>query len=261
MPTRSRRATAQLPALPKHRRRRAQRADNRCLRPRAALDGRRLPRHAARQPAAARRSSPAFLTITVTDPHGQAGALHPVVRSARARDLLPRGHARLLPHARLRPRRERLHELARRRASVTGTLVDAGEASRRRARPRAPEPGASSCRRERDGRVLTVPFTLARSTMTRSNTRTNRRSLSIARAAVASRSSSRSRRRTRTSARRSSSRRREQVFTLAVPTEKENASTTQDRAHRPPGLLDRLVHPRARLEALGRSRPAPARTP
>ena len=55
-----------------------------------------------------------FLTVTVAGPHGQAGALHAVVRRARARDLLPAGLARLLPHPRLRPRRRRLHEHARR---------------------------------------------------------------------------------------------------------------------------------------------------
>ena len=41
---------------------------------------------------------------------GQAGRVHAVLRRARPRDLLPQGLARLLPHPRLRARRERLHE-------------------------------------------------------------------------------------------------------------------------------------------------------
>ena len=42
-----------------------------------------------------------------------------------------------------------------------------------------------------------------------------------------------------------------QVFTLAVPTEKENATTTKVELTPPDRLLDRLVHRRAGLEALG----------
>src|SRR6185503_4472008 len=84
----------------------------------------------------------------------EAGALLAVVRSARPRDLLPRGNARLLPHARMRPRRERLHELAGRRERRR-PLLDAGEAARRRARARrrnlAPLP-AYACRRPRHHR-------------------------------------------------------------------------------------------------------------
>ena len=48
-------------------------------------------------------------------PAGPPGDLHAVVRRARARDLLPQGLARLLPHAHLRAGCERLHEHARRR--------------------------------------------------------------------------------------------------------------------------------------------------
>ena len=45
-----------------------------------------------------------------------------------------------------------------------------------------------------------------------------------------------------------------QVFTLAVPTEKEDASTTSVELTPPGGLLDRLVHPVAGLEARRRSK-------
>ena len=56
---------------------------------------------------------PALLDFTVTDAGREAGDVHAVVRRARARDLLPPGIARLLPHARLRARRLRLRERPR----------------------------------------------------------------------------------------------------------------------------------------------------
>ncbi len=47
-------------------------------------------------------------------PARASGDLHDLARSARARDLLPRRHARLLPHPRLQPRRDLLQLRARR---------------------------------------------------------------------------------------------------------------------------------------------------
>src|SRR5205807_614587 len=47
-------------------------------------------------------------------PAGTAGRLHPVVRRARPRDLLPRVLAGLLPYARVRSGRDELHESLRR---------------------------------------------------------------------------------------------------------------------------------------------------
>ena len=131
----TRRHAAELPAVPNGRRRRRRTSRSRCRRRRATVEADGYPLHAARQPAAEARSRPAFLDDRRHRPAREAGALHAVVRRARARDLLPRGHARLLPHARLRARRERLHELPRRRAG-RGQLDDAGKAARRRSRSR-----------------------------------------------------------------------------------------------------------------------------
>ena len=62
----------------------------------------------------------------------QAGEVHAVVRGAGARDLLPQGALRVLPHARLQPGRRRLHQRAR-RSKVTGSSATPGQADRRRA--------------------------------------------------------------------------------------------------------------------------------
>ena len=72
------------------------------------------------------------LTATITDPSGKLGRLSPLVRRARARDLLPRGLARLLPHPRLRAVDARLHEHPRRREGGRPP-GRAGTAQRRRA--------------------------------------------------------------------------------------------------------------------------------
>src|SRR4029450_288648 len=61
----------------------------------------------------------------------EPGALHALVRGSRARDLLPRRPARLLPHARLRPGYGRLRKRPRRFARC-GYVDEAGPASRRR---------------------------------------------------------------------------------------------------------------------------------
>ena len=66
--------------------------------------------------------------------------------------------------------------------------------------------------------------------------------------------------RMRTSARRSRCE-GTQLYSLAVPTEKEGATHDQDRADRPVGLLDRLVRRRAPAGSARCSRPARARTP
>ena len=77
----------------------------------------------------------AFLSFTVTSPDGAPAQFTPVVRRARARDLLPEGIARLLPHARVRAGCGELHEPARRREG-DGDVDDAREADGRRARAR-----------------------------------------------------------------------------------------------------------------------------
>ena len=92
-----------------------------------------------------------LVTVDVTDPQGKPGALHAVVRRARPRDLLPPRLARLLPHARLRARRQRLHERARRRRR-SRALSTPGQAEGRGARARARDlaavpPGARSAAR------------------------------------------------------------------------------------------------------------------
>ena len=51
-----------------------------------------------------------------------------------------------------------------------------------------------------------------------------------------------------------------QLFTLAVPTEKEDATHDEDRADRPRRLLDRLVRAGRRAGSARSSRPARART-
>ncbi len=76
---------------------------------------------------------PALLDFTVTGPDGKPGGVHAVVRSARARDLLPPRLARLLPHARVRAGSDRLLERAR-RSEGDGHVGDAGPAEGRRAR-------------------------------------------------------------------------------------------------------------------------------
>ena len=120
---------------------------------------RRLPLHDRTDAQPCMRSRRGSLTITVTDPHGKPARVHAVVRRARARDLLPEGLARLLPHARLRARRVRLHELPR-RDEGDRQLVDARKADRRRARPGRRARGVSSFSARSDGHVLTAPFTL-----------------------------------------------------------------------------------------------------
>ena len=107
------RAAAELPAVRLAPRRRVRTARRSCRRSprRDVVDGYRFTLHGRPNLHAIQAG---FLTITVTDPTGKPGAVHAVVRRARARDLLPAGLARLLPHARLRPRRGRLHERARR---------------------------------------------------------------------------------------------------------------------------------------------------
>ena len=101
--------------------------------PGAARDDRRLHVHAAPAPPL-HAIQPAFLTVTVRDPSGRPAEFTPVVRGARARDLLPQGLARLLPHARLQRGRGRLYERAR-RDEGDGELDDAREADGRRPRP------------------------------------------------------------------------------------------------------------------------------
>ena len=68
------------------------------------VDGYRFTLHGAPH---LRAIEPAFLSFTVTRPNGAPAHVHAVVRRARARDLLPQGIARLLPHARVRARRAR----------------------------------------------------------------------------------------------------------------------------------------------------------
>src|SRR5205085_7865950 len=72
----------------------------------------------------------------------------------RARDLLPEGVARLLPHARVRPRRDGLHERARSDPG-DGHFDDPGEADRGSARAGrghvAPLPAVQGGRTRPDG--------------------------------------------------------------------------------------------------------------
>ena len=96
-------------------------------------------------PAKLRAIEPALISMTVTDPHGQAGEADAVVRRPRARDLLPPGALRVLPHARLQPRSGRLHQRARRQQGHR-QLGDAREADRRRDPARLRAPGGCSCR-------------------------------------------------------------------------------------------------------------------
>ena len=76
----------------------------------------------------------AFLTVDGRRLPRPAGSIHSLVRRPRARDLLPPRLARLLPHARLRARSERLHQPAR-RSERYGHVLDPGQAASRRARP------------------------------------------------------------------------------------------------------------------------------
>ena len=76
----------------------------------------------------------AFLKATVTDPSGKPATFTPWFGALAHAIFFRAGLARLLPHARLRPRRSRLHECARRDAGHR-QLVDARRAQRRRARP------------------------------------------------------------------------------------------------------------------------------
>src|SRR4029077_7089388 len=61
------------------------------------------------------------------------GEVRPVVWRPRARDLLPQGLARLLPHARVQPERHRLH-VDPRRCARRRSLVETRAAERRRPR-------------------------------------------------------------------------------------------------------------------------------
>src|SRR5439155_13069163 len=118
----------------------------------AGADRRRLPLRARRRGASRRdpgdaRPRERHLQRRVRD-------VPDLLRGARTRDLLPAGLARLLPHARLRPRRDRLHELPRRRTG-DGQVDDAWQADGRSARagPRhlaAVPPGAGR-RKDPDG--------------------------------------------------------------------------------------------------------------
>ena len=99
-----------------------------------------------------------LVTVDVTGPDREAREVPALVRRARPRDLLPPGQPRLLPHPRLRPGRERLHERAR-AGQGHGQLDDAREAQRRRPRPRAGK-WRLFLQRKVDGKVLTVPFVL-----------------------------------------------------------------------------------------------------
>src|SRR6185437_2103334 len=150
----------------------------------------------------------------------------PVVRRARSRGLLPPGLARLLPHAHLRPERGRVHERAG-RGEGDGNLDDAREADDRRPRahPRhvAPLPPVQGQRPRRDGAVH-----LDRQTVNprRAPTMTKRLTV-LAAVAVAALAASAS-----ASAHAHVSppvalAKQTQSFTLAVPTEKEGATTTQ----------------------------------
>ena len=81
-------------------------------------------------------------------PSGRAGPqrhLRAVVRSARPRDLLPRGLARLLPHARVRGGRAELHDGARRRRRSAGTRPPRASSPSACCSP-SPGRGGCSCR-------------------------------------------------------------------------------------------------------------------
>ena len=92
-------------------------------------------------------------------PERQAGRLPPLVRRARARDLLPAGLARLLPHARLRAVDARLHEHLRRREGRRPP-GRAGKAERRACCCPSPGPGGLFLQFRDRGRIVTAPFTL-----------------------------------------------------------------------------------------------------
>src|SRR5581483_968419 len=85
---------------------------------------------------------------------GEAAEADPVLRRARARDLLPQGLARLLPHARLRAERGRLLEPYPRAGR---NLDHARNPARRRAAPTARDlaalPADGAGREDRDGAV------------------------------------------------------------------------------------------------------------
>ena len=119
---------------------------------------RRLPVHDARKPPSARDPG----RVPDGDRHGSerpAGPLRAVVRGTRARDLLPQGLARLLPHARLRTRSRRLHEPARRRDVSPGPRRRPGKLT-----VGVLVPVAGTWRLflqcQVNGHILTAPFTL-----------------------------------------------------------------------------------------------------
>ena len=99
-----------------------------------------------------------LLDIDVTDARGRPATFEPYYGALAHAIFFRKRLARLLPHARLRPRRRGLHELPRRRQGHR-LEHEAGPAHGRRARP-----GARDWRlflqTKLDGRVITAPFTL-----------------------------------------------------------------------------------------------------
>ena len=103
-----------------------------------------------------------FIHVDVTDSHGAQAHVRPVVRRARARDLLPAGIARLLPHAHLRAERAELRRACRASRAI---------ANHRAVRPRPasctigvllPVPGTWRLflQMKLGGRIVTAPYTL-----------------------------------------------------------------------------------------------------
>ena len=126
-------------------------------------DGRRLPLQDREDRPRPAQGDPAGVRLrsTVTDPNGKPVTFAPWYGALAHAIFFQEGHARLLPHARLQPRRGRLHERARRQQGH-GQLGDAGTSDRRR--PRCPLPGTWRLflQIQQDGQILTAPFTLRR---------------------------------------------------------------------------------------------------
>ena len=105
-----------------------------------------------------RAIEPGVLALHRDGARRQARVVHAVVRSARARDLLPQGLARLLPHARLRTGSVGVHERARQHEDHG----DVGDTGKLTVGVLVPLAGTwrlfLQC--QVDGRVITAPFTL-----------------------------------------------------------------------------------------------------
>ena len=204
-----------------------------------------------------------FLTDHRHRPEREARALHAVVRRARARDLLPaRARSTTSTRTSARPARPAARACSA-ATKVTGSSSTPGQAERRRARSRAPGRGGCSSSASVDGHILTAPFTLT-GQPEEGDTITVKRTLRSSSSLAALVGARRRERRVRARASQPAGRAREgelQLFTLAVPTEKDEAHDDEDRAHRACRVRHRLVRAVARLEAHGAADRLAARAP